>query len=125
MQKPTARAYWFQALINRNGCMMTRQGTVQGAYAVDALSQVKEMAKEWGMPMMDCAIFAIDEEGAVGRQILKTSGSGNGIQYTANHAYNNHTRVKRPPEPKPYEFGTYWSAKAFPTFTFMEDTGNG
>ena len=110
------KAYWFQALINRNGVCVQRQGTVEADYAYAATNEVRKLAAEWGVPIMELAIYEINEEGVVGRQLIKTSDSG--TKWTG----QSHTCED---EVRPYQFGTFFSTKSFPTFTFNEDTKDG
>lgn len=115
-QTSRGKAYWFQALINRNGVCTQRQGTVNGDYAYQAMGEVRKLAEDWGVPMMECAIYEINDlTGEVGRQLIKSSDEDKwGIRHTCED------------DVQPYRFGTYLSDKTFPTFTFpQEDTDNG
>lgn len=101
VKKP--KPFWFQCLINRNGVCTMRQGTVHAEYAYMALDNVKELADEWGMPLIETGIYEIDENGEVGKQILKSEGGST--------KFVNYTSSK--PEPKPYEFGTWFQKKTY------------
>lgn len=107
--------FWFQALINRNGVYVQRQGTIVDAeYPYQALGNLRKMAEEWGSPIVEAAIYEINTDGEVGRQMLKTDSAGR-TEWTGNHTCD------RKPTPAPWEFGTYMAQTNFKVFN-MEDT---
>lgn len=113
---PSERSFWFQAVINRNGVAIPRQGTVKAAYAYQAMNEIKIMAeKEWKQPYMSVAIYHLTEHGEVGTLIMKTGNSGGVTKYRDKR----HT-CDATPKPAPYEFGTYYAKKNYPVFSPKE-----
>jgi hypothetical protein len=107
----TDKHYWFQAVINRNGVMVTRQGAMVADYAYEVKDNIFERAKaEWKFPIESLEIYLMTKEGELGNLILTTKGMET----------KTITRVNTP-DPKPWEYGTYYSKRNYPTIK-LEDT---
>lgn len=112
MSGPSTKSFWFQAIVNRNGVCTTRQGLLTDSqYAYQAMAALREMASEWNLPLMSAAIFEVTEDGEVGKQILRSSGSD--TVYVASKSHTCDTV-------QPYRFGTTTREKVFVTLKLEE-----
>jgi hypothetical protein len=115
------KTYWFQAIINRNGVMVTRQGAMSAGYAYEVKDNIVEKAKsDWKCPLVSVDIYAMDKEGELGVLLLSTKGLTDWNSSSAmTNSTTNVTRVKKP-EPKAWEFGTFFAVRNYTTRN-MED----
>jgi len=67
------RDFWYDALIMREGVMVSRSGVVIAANGLDALDEVNRRAKEvWEKQVVSCKIREMDEHGElIGEEVTR------------------------------------------------------